>query len=1089
MSEAKKAPSTSAPLNQPTVMHTPDAASAPPPIATMPAWRSGSGAPSSAETPGADSPPASDKAFPAVVGYEILDELGQGGMGIVYKARHLALNRVVALKMISAPVAGQQLIGRFRAEAEALAKLRHANIVQIYDVGEHQGQPYFSLELVDGGNLAESLGARPMAPRQAAEMLEILARAVHAAHEQGIVHRDLKPANILLAKDGTPKITDFGLAKHLDDGASHTQSGSVMGTPSYMSPEQAAGKTRAIGPGTDVYALGAIFYEMLTGRPPFRAATPYETILQVIQGEPVPPRRLQPKTPRNLETICLKCLHKEPAKRFASSLQLAEDLRRYLDGAPILARPIGVLGRTVKWVRRRPTMAALLAVCTAAAVVLIVGAVWFYLQLAASAVREAHEAAEAKDARRRAEAALAQGNERLIRLNVANGVRLMDAGDSLNALLWFTEALRLDHADVAREHMHRVRLALLWERCPRLMRVWAHEGPVNAAAFGPDGLRLATAGDDDMAHVWDVDSGKSVGWPLSHGGPVQSVDFSPDGRRLVTASDDGTARVWETETGKRLLVLTHGGKVRLARFSPDGKRILTAGDDGMVRIWDSSTGGAVASASHAGKVRDAVFRPDGKYVASAGDDARVQVWETETGKPLALLQRFPAAVGCVRFDPGQGRRLFAGCDDGTARLYQFATGEPVLIQTLHHGAAITSAAFSPDDGRRIVTASADGTAQVWDGETGQPMGPPVKHPSRVVSARFSPDGRWCVTACDDNATRVWDADTGRPLTPSLPSNGTPIQALFSPDGAGVLTVSHDHLVRLWDLADVDRARTAAASAGAAAPKSTHSSDLVSIQSPDHTLVVTFGNDPAARVRRLSDGEPVTPPLRHDGPVTAAAFRGDGAAVVTGGKDGSIQVWAVPGGLPVFAEKPTHNSRVLAVMFSPSGRLLASGGDDNTARLWDAVTGAPLLSPLRHSASVNALVFGEGDRVLMTSSLDGTSRLWDSATGEPLTPPLGQAEGDHWRTVLRRPVAGRQPAGGGFTRSGPCLVGQPDRRRGRPGANGVFRHLARMAGAPGERPRRLRPAAGAAGDVAAAAGRGVGVGGAMVRRGLAPGRDD
>ena len=418
----------------------------------------------------------------------------------------------------------------------------------------------------------------------------------------------------------------------------------------------------------------------------------------------------------------------------------------------------------------------------------------------------------------------------------------------------------------------------------------------------------------------------------------------------------------------------------------------------------------MASASHAGKVRDAVFRQDGKYVASAGEDARVQVWETETGKPLALLQRFPSAVGCVRFDPGQGRRLFAGCDDGTARLYQFATGEPVLIQTLHHGAAITSAAFSPDDGRRIVTASADGTAQVWDGETGQPLGPPVKHPSRVVSARFSPDGRWCVTACDDNATRVWDADTGRPLTPSLPSNGTPVQAMFSPDGAGVLTVSHDHLVRLWDLADVDRARSAPASAGATTTKSTHISDLVSIQSADHKLVVTFGNDPAARVRRLSDGEPVTPPLRHDGPVTAAAFRGDGAAVVTGGKDGSIQVWEVPGGRPLFAEKPSHNSRVLAVTFSPSGRLLASGGDDNTARLWDAATGAPLLSPLRHSASVNALVFGEGDRVLMTSSLDGTSRLWDSATGEPLTPPLGQAEGNHWLTVLRRarcrPTLGR-----------------------------------------------------------------------------------
>jgi Protein kinase domain len=291
-------------------------------------------------------------------GYTILAELGRGGMGVVYKAKHLQLGRVVALKMIlSGAHARPTDLARFQTEAEAIARLQHPNIVQVHEVGEHEGKPFFSLEFCAGGSLDQKLKGTPLPPVDAARLLETLARAMQAAHEKNVIHRDLKPANVLLAENGTPKITDFGLAKKLDD-AGQTVSGAIMGTPSYMAPEQAGGKTRELGPACDVYALGAILYELLTGRPPFKAATAMETVKQVVSDEPVPPSQLQPKTPRDVETICLKCLHKEPGKRYATAANLAEDLRRFQVGEPIKARPVGGMERTVKWVRRNPALAA-----------------------------------------------------------------------------------------------------------------------------------------------------------------------------------------------------------------------------------------------------------------------------------------------------------------------------------------------------------------------------------------------------------------------------------------------------------------------------------------------------------------------------------------------------------------------------------------------------------------------------------------------------------------------------------------------------------------------------------------------------------
>jgi tetratricopeptide (TPR) repeat protein len=416
------------------------------------------------------------KGLPEIDGYELLSEIGRGGMGVVYLARQTALKRTVALKMVlGGSLASLDNLARFRTEAEAVARLQHPNIVQVYEVGEQAGRPFFSLEFMAGGSLDDFLDGQPQPSKLAAEMMKTLAEAVHHAHEQGVVHRDLKPANVLLAPRGpeqrptpgafdldhwTLKITDFGLAKRLDDDASPTHTGDALGTPSYMAPEQAWGRKDAIGPATDVHALGAILYELLTGRPPFRGETPMDTLMQVVGQEPVPPSRLQPKVPRDLQTICLKCLRKQPRKRYRTAALLADDLRRFLNREPIHARPVGPLERAWKWARRRPAWAALIGVCVLTVVGILAGGIWHHLEireaLSRTAAAEKQAEKNADDARENANQAQINAEEvgRQRQRAEANFARARDAVDRM-----LTRVAEEDLADMP--HMERTREALL----------------------------------------------------------------------------------------------------------------------------------------------------------------------------------------------------------------------------------------------------------------------------------------------------------------------------------------------------------------------------------------------------------------------------------------------------------------------------------------------------------------------------------------------------------------------------------------------------------------------------------------------------
>jgi hypothetical protein len=553
-------------------------------------------------------PAAGPPALPhAVPGYEVLGELGRGGMGVVYQARHLQLNRLVALKMILAGShAGPEELARFRTEAEAVARLQHPNIVQIYEVGEHEGRPYFSLEFCPGGSLDKELAGTPLQPREAAALAERLTRAVAAAHKKGIVHRDLKPANVLLAENGVPKITDFGLAKRLD-GAGQTASGAILGTPSYMAPEQAEGK-RAVGPAADVYALGAILYELLTGRPPFRAATALDTLLQVVGGEPVPVRQLQPKVPRDLETICHKCLQKEPSKRYGSAADLAEDLRRFRAGELIRARPVGALERAWRWGRRNPALAALVAVLTAGVVI----STWFGVSAQHEAARADTKAAQAE---REARAAR-ESREEAKRETQAARHAAYNANMLLTQIVWeqhqvprFLDLLRDQPEDLRcfewyywRKQFHRGHIILR-----------GHSGIVWGVAYSPDGHHLASASEDRLVQIWDALTGQVTRTLKGHMGAVFGVAYSPDGRRLATASQDGTVKVWDAQTGREERTLKgHTGPVNGVAFSPDRRHLATASDDKTVKIWDALTGQEERTLKgHTSAASRVAFSPDG----------------------------------------------------------------------------------------------------------------------------------------------------------------------------------------------------------------------------------------------------------------------------------------------------------------------------------------------------------------------------------------------------------------------------------------------------------------------------------------------
>jgi tRNA A-37 threonylcarbamoyl transferase component Bud32 len=698
------------------------------------------------------------RGWPSVPGYEVLGELGRGGMGVVFKARQVKLDRIVALKMIrTVDLPDPDLRGRFLREAEAIARLQHPNIVQIYEVGEHDGLPFLALEFCPGGSLDKKLNGAPLPPRDATTLLEALAGALHAAHEANVIHRDLKPANVLLDARGTPKVTDFGLARKLDE-QGETLTGAVMGTPPYMAPEQAWGKSlvQPLGPAVDVYALGATLYECLTGRPPFRAASPLQTLELVWSQDPLPPTRLNPAVPRDLETICLKCLHKNPTRRYASALELAEDLKRFLAGRPITARPVGRLERTAKWARRQPLAAALLG-----AVVLVTLGALAALGLAwRAALNEAQARQEAYSAEVRFNRQL---EEQLYFSRIALADRELRAGKSAWALHW----LELCPAELRHFEWHYLRRLARGQAPAR----WeGHQRGVSCVAFHPGGKTLASAGFDGTVGLWQVESPRGGAGKLLHRldgrqGSVNWVCFAPGGQRLASSGADGSVIVWQTSTGKpwkRFPVQDQ--PIAPLAFHPNGHLLASATYDnkpGEVDLWDVRRARVVGRfRGHTSGITGLAYSADGRLLASSSHDGTVRLLDGRTAREVLAFREHAFVFSAVAFSPDSrlvastaGRSKAERPGEAEVLIWEASTGK-VLHRLKGHAGRSTTLAFSPD-GRRLATAGWDLHVKLWDVATGVEVLALTGHRAPVMSVAFSPGGEYLASGGLDRTVRLW----------------------------------------------------------------------------------------------------------------------------------------------------------------------------------------------------------------------------------------------------------------------------------------------------------------------------------------------
>ena len=987
---------------------------------------------------------------PATIGrFEIRRELGRGGHGVVFLAFDPILKRDVALKVPRPEVLhGVEMRLRFRREAQAAARLQHTNLVPLYDAGEIGPVCYLVSEYCPGPTLSEWLRGQtiPVSPADAARVIAPLADAVGYMHAHGVLHRDIKPGNVILqfpvgeSEDGAapnaeichltsavPRITDFGLARFSEDATLHTRTGAVLGTPGYMAPEQAAGEGTEIGPSTDVYALGVMLYELLIGRPPFQGMTDLETLRQVTSAAPTPPRRIRNDVPRDLDTIVLKCLEKEPRRRYRTACELADELRLFLEGAPIRSRPVGFVGRAVRWRRRRPAAAALIAITAAAMAALVVMTLVRNRELSAYNAnlerlngRLASAAQEAREHQQIAESHALRASEGLYAAQISQAALAAREGD-MQELATLLDAWnpRPDEQDVrgfeywylrqqARQN-HRVLLAA--------------DSDLYILTKSPDGTIVAAGGKDGTAWLIDHVTGATVHTIATGQIEVNGIAFSPDGKEAATAGDDGTIRIWDLASEReRLCIHAHPQKAFQVVYAHDGSSIVSCGTDPDIHVFDAHTGDRrYTLTGHTNAVQSLELDVDGRTLVSTSNDQTARLWDLDARTQVGLFSS-NRALGPVAISPNpplvvtgndggmvevrrlpDGRKLgsgehlnrmralalhpdrsllAAGDATGSIRLWRLQpAGEMeakhVALWHAHRG-GVGSIVWSPD-GTRLLSAGSDGRVVSWSLATLLNPRPRVFPAGGVHDAMLIPKTELLVAT--GPTLTLWNWKTGAKV--STIAEEVCRQASVSSDGRLIAAINNDGILRVFarsnSAAELPQYECVATweSAG----------DLTRVQvAPDSKTIAVArwrrreqNVDPEHAVWLLSLPDLSEKQALPVESVNRMAFAPDSECLVLRTEDGLVlwnrrtnqKLWEV------------SQNDAESFSFSPDGRLLFSRIDMRGAIVRDARNGKERLRFGMHRAPLASIVLAPDGRTLATAAEDGMIRLWHLATGRIL----------------------------------------------------------------------------------------------------------
>jgi len=883
--------------------------------------------------------------------YELLDEVARGGMGIVYRARQVSLNRIVAVKLILiGRLADKGAIRRFQGEAASAAKLRHPNIVAIHEIGEEGGQHFFSMDYVEGQNLADVIRQQPISMRQAASFLKAIAEAIHYAHEQGLIHRDLKPSNILIDGAFEPRITDFGLARDLKADSDLTLTGQVLGSPNYISPEQASGKT-AVSVASDVYSLGAILYHLLSGRPPFAAETLTDTLQQVATKEAVSPRLLNPSVPKDLETICLKCLEKEPAKRYATAAALAQDLGRFLDDAPIAARPVTRAERAWRWCRRKPVIAGLTAAVTLSIVLGFVGIVWQW---------------------RRAEQHAAESRRNLYAADMMLAQAALEAGNTGRA----HELLQRYLPRRGEEDLRGWEWRYAWDQCRStdLFTLEGHTLTVGALALATNGTILASGGFDGSIILWDLQTKKPIR-TLPEPKGIYGLAFSKDEKELIVGTAAGEVSFWNCETWQKVTPLTNLTFIRSLTISPDGKLLAVFGLR-ILTLWNLADRREIkrfplrgtSELIHGG----IAFSPDSSVLAYSKGDGAIVLWNIPKATTIDELKGHQRYVSALAFSP-DGSTLVSGSRDRTVRVWDPASGSE-LHRITNFASFVGGLAFSPDGGVLAVVGAAQGV-KLFETRSWEEINTFNGHLDVVGVVVFAPNGKTILTASKDLTIKCWPvAANNEPRARRLPADVN--SAALLPGAEGLYLSHTNQTVSFWrtdPVREIGRYSFQEArgfSAGMFSPDG-----KLWVAATTNGVVQIFDH---AKERFIADL-----PLA----VTTAlgpkfAFSADGSMLAGRGKDYTCRVWRVVANAdatPVVSEVAAFEMskrRVWCLRLSPTGRLLAIGYDSGLAEIWNITTRQKLASLVGDKWSLSDIAITRDESTVVTASGSGKVRIWN-----------------------------------------------------------------------------------------------------------------